>query len=86
MVEHGATPSITPLEAQDLGFKVIIFPFAGIAPAYYAMRDTYAKIKKTGKTGLVQAFTPQKLFNIVGLDRAIAVDQAAGGCDYLKLA
>ena len=85
MVEHGATPSITPLEAQHLGFKLIIFPFAGIAPAFYGMKDTYAKIKKTGKTGLAQDFTPKKLFNIVGLEHAVTIDQTAGGQSYSSI-
>jgi len=82
MVEHGATPSITPQEAQDLGFRMMIFPFAAIAPAYTAIRDTFLRIKKTGLTGLEKDFTPKKLFSIVGLEEAAAVDAAAGGHMY----
>ena len=82
MVEHGATPSITPLEAQELGFRIIIFPFAGIAPAYKAIQQTYESIMRTGRTGLEPDFTPKKLFNIVGLEQAVAVDAQAGGALY----
>jgi 2-methylisocitrate lyase-like PEP mutase family enzyme len=39
MVEHGATPSISVCEAQEIGFRIVIFPFAGIAPAYKAMSE-----------------------------------------------
>ncbi|KAI8281694.1 Carboxyvinyl-carboxyphosphonate phosphorylmutase [Colletotrichum sp. SAR 10_98] len=85
MVEHGATPSWTPAEAQELGFKVIIYPFASIAPAYQAIKDVFVKIKKTGKTGLEKEFTPKKLFTIVGLEEAMAVDTAAGGSFYNKV-
>ncbi|CAI0652618.1 unnamed protein product [Colletotrichum noveboracense] len=85
MVEHGATPSWTPAEAQELGFKVIIYPFASIAPAYQAIKDVFVKIKKTGNTGLEKEFTPKKLFTIVGLEEAMAVDTAAGGSFYNKV-
>lgn len=82
MVEHGATPSWSPEEAKELGFKIIIFPFAAIAPAYDAIRDSLRRIKDTGSTGIASDFTPRKLFTIVGLKEATAVDEAAGGSLY----
>jgi len=85
MVEHGATPSITPEEAQEMGFRVIIFPFAAIAPAYYAIRAAFTRVKETGRTGLQKEFTPKRLFEIVGLKEAQAVDSAAGGVLYSKV-
>lgn len=85
MVEHGATPSITPQEAADLGFKIIIFPFAAIAPAYEAIKHTFEMIKTSGRTGLAADFTPKKLFTIVGLKEATAIDLAAGGRLYTKV-
>ncbi|KAF6810538.1 carboxyphosphonoenolpyruvate [Colletotrichum plurivorum] len=85
MVEHGATPSWTPTEAKELGFKLIIFPFASIGPAYKAIKGGFLRIKETGTTGLEKSFTPKKLFNIVGLEDAAAVDAEAGGSLYNKL-
>ncbi|KIW32182.1 uncharacterized protein PV07_03743 [Cladophialophora immunda] len=85
MVENGATPSWTTEEAQELGFRIIIFPFLAIAPAYYAMRDAFERVKKTGRTGVPGDFTPKKLFSIVGLERATAIDAAAGGSLYSKV-
>lgn len=85
MVEHGATPSFTPEEAKQLGFRIIIFPFAAIAPAYEAIRNTFLRIKETGKTGLESSFTPKKLFTIVGLKEAMHIDVAAGGAMYDKV-
>lgn len=85
MVEHGATPSITPAEAHELGFRIVIFPFASIAPAYDAMRTTFEMIKGTGRTGLAKDFTPKKLFSIVGLKEATAVDLSAGGQMYSRV-
>jgi 2-methylisocitrate lyase-like PEP mutase family enzyme len=85
MVENGATPSWTPEEAQELGFRVMIFPFAAIAPAYEAIRNTFERVKKTGRTGLAADFTPKKLFSIVGLKQATAIDAAAGGELYSRV-
>ncbi|KAJ6030174.1 oxaloacetase-like protein [Penicillium canescens] len=82
MVENGATPSWTPAEAKELGFRIIIWPFAAIAPAYDAIRNTYRRIKETGSTGINPEFTPKTLFTIVGLKEAVAVDVAAGGTLY----
>jgi 2-methylisocitrate lyase-like PEP mutase family enzyme len=85
MVEHGATPSWTPAEAQELGFRMMIFPFASIGPAYQAIKDVFTKIKEEGKTGLDASFTPKKLFTIVGLEQAVKVDNASGGSLYSKV-
>ncbi|KEF52759.1 uncharacterized protein A1O9_11176 [Exophiala aquamarina CBS 119918] len=70
MVEHGATPSITLAEAQQLGFDIIIFPFAAIFPAY--------ELKKAGTTGVAAEYTLKKRFTIVGLEEATALDTRAG--------
>ncbi|KAF5018932.1 hypothetical protein F66182_9074 [Fusarium sp. NRRL 66182] len=85
MVEHGATPSWSVAEAQDLGFKLMIFPFASIGPAYEAIRGAFTSIKNTGKTGLDKSFTPKQLFTIVGLEEAVKVDADAGGALYSKV-
>ena len=85
MVEHGATPSWTPAEAKELGFKIIIFPFASIFPAYQAIKDAFVRIKETGRTDLEKEFTPKKLFTIVGLKEAMALDASVGGSLYSKV-
>ncbi|KAL4797890.1 Pyruvate/Phosphoenolpyruvate kinase-like domain-containing protein [Aspergillus venezuelensis] len=84
-VENGATPSWSPEKAKELGFRIIIFPFAAIAPAYEAIRSTYRSIKKSGVTEIDLDFTPKKLFTIVSLEEAITVDVAAGGDLYGKV-
>lgn len=85
MVEHAATPSWTPAQARELGFKIIIFSFASLAPAYMAIKEGLSKLKYTGKTGLTPDITPKKLFSIVGLDEAIEVDLKAGGSFYTRV-
>ncbi|KAH8895569.1 oxaloacetase-like protein [Thozetella sp. PMI_491] len=82
MVENGATPSWTPAQAEEFGFRIEIFPFAAIAPAYTAIKETYVRLKTTGKTGIQPDFTPKKLFTVVGLKEATAFDVAAGGSLY----
>lgn len=82
MVENGATPTWTPAEAKELGFRIMIWPFAAIAPAYEAIRNTYRKVKETGTTGINPDFTPKALFTTVGLNEAVDVDVAAGGKLY----
>ncbi|KFG82124.1 putative carboxyphosphonoenolpyruvate phosphonomutase [Metarhizium anisopliae] len=82
MVEHGATPSWTPDEARQLGFKIIFFPFAVLAPVYKAIRQAFVRIKETGRTGLDPEFTPKRLFTIVGLEDAVRVEDEAGGSLY----
>lgn len=85
MVENGATPSWTPEQAREFGFRIIIFPFAAMAPAYEAIRATYRRIKERGSTGIDPDFTPKKLFSIVGLEEAAALDAIAGGSLYNKV-
>ncbi|CAG8007586.1 unnamed protein product [Penicillium salamii] len=85
MVENGSTPSWTPAEAKELGFRIMIWPFAAIAPAYAAIRDTYRRFNETGSTGIDPKFTPKALFTIVGLEEAVGVDVVAGGSLYNRV-
>lgn len=85
MVQHGATPTWTPAEAKEMGFKIIIFPFASIGPAYTAIKDGLLKIKETGRTAVPEDFSPKKLFTVVGLDEAMKVDSDAGGTQYFTV-
>ncbi|KAL4860324.1 hypothetical protein BDV12DRAFT_191763 [Aspergillus spectabilis] len=51
----------------------------------WAIRNTYFQIKESGSTGIDPEFTPKKLFTIVGLKEATAIDVAAGGDLYGKV-
>lgn len=79
MVEHGATPTISVDEAREMGFKIIIFPFVALAPAYTAIKAAMEKLKKEGITGTGKDFTPQSLFRVCGVEESMAIDAAAGG-------
>jgi len=82
MVEHGATPSISVSEAQEMGFRMVIFPFAGIAPAYKAMKEVYTRLKTKGITGAEADMTPKQLFEVSGLQDDLEIDAKAGGTAY----
>ena len=83
MVEHGATPGISASEAQEMGFRIVIFPFAGLAPAYKAMKQVYTKLKKEGVTGAEALMTPKELFEVSGLSRDLEIDANAGGTAFV---
>jgi 2-methylisocitrate lyase-like PEP mutase family enzyme len=85
MVEHGATPSISRDEARELGFKVMIWSFATLAPAYRAIRAAMQHMKQTGTSNDPPEMTPRKLFEVCGLDASMKIDEEAGGHAYAKL-
>lgn len=82
MVEHGSTPSITAAEAREIGFRIIIYPFATIGPALTAMREGLEKLKRDGIPGLDKEITPQMLFRVCGLDESVKLDADAGGVAF----
>lgn len=82
MVEHGATPNISANEAREMGFKIIIFPFAALAPAYTAIKASMEKLKNEGFLGSAKEMTPQMLFRICGVEEDMKIDAEAGGKSY----
>ncbi|TDZ47738.1 Carboxyvinyl-carboxyphosphonate phosphorylmutase [Colletotrichum trifolii] len=85
MVEHASTPSWTATQAKDIGYRIMIVPFAAIAPAYEAIRESLTRLKETGQVGTNPDFTPRKLFSIVGLQEAMDFDAEAGGSAYRQV-
>lgn len=78
-VENGHSPLITVEEAREMGFRIMIFSFATLAPAYAAIRDTLLRLKNHGVVGTPDGITPVKLFEVCGLGDAMQVDIGAGG-------
>ncbi|KAJ7779262.1 Pyruvate/Phosphoenolpyruvate kinase-like domain-containing protein [Mycena metata] len=76
----GLTPNWTVKEAQEMGFKLVIFPCAGMIPAALAVRDAYREIRAQG-TDVVSCrdVGPRGFFEMVGLDEVVAIDAKAGG-------
>lgn len=81
MVEGGHTPTISVQRAREMGFKIIILPFAGLAPAIHALREAFGGLKKTG---LIpgEKISPKEVFELCGLNEWMEVDKAAGGEDF----
>lgn len=87
IVENGHSPLITVDEAREMGFRIMIFSFAGLAPAYMAMKGAYEKLKHQGITGIQgSGVGPKVLFDVCGLQQAVEVDKKAGGEDYKGMA
>ena len=83
MVENGSTPIITVKEAQAMGFRIMIFSFAALAPAYTAIRNTFERLKVEGVVGTAKDLTPRKLFEICGLEESMELDTMAGGMGFV---
>ena len=82
-VENGVSPLISAAEAEHMGYRIIIFSFACLAPAYEAIKNTLEKLKGTGLTG--SSVSPVTIFEVCGLGESIAIDRAAGGHAFDKV-
>ncbi|KAF3766597.1 putative carboxyphosphonoenolpyruvate phosphonomutase [Cryphonectria parasitica EP155] len=78
-VENGHSPLITVEEAKAMGFRIMIFSFATLAPAYAAIRETLVRLRDHGVVGTPDGITPVRLFEVCGLQDAMEVDNGAGG-------
>lgn len=81
-VENGTSPLITAQEAKEMGFRIMIFSFASLAPAYSAIKGALEKLKRDGITGTKKELTPKVLFEVCGLKDSMDVDMAAGGLAF----
>ena len=81
-VENGVSPLISVDEAQDMGFRVVIFSFASLAPAYTAIRNTFEWLKEYGVTG--SDVSPKTIFQVCGLQDLMIIDEQAGGNSFKK--
>jgi methylisocitrate lyase len=83
-VENGASPLITTAEAQEMGFRIMIFSFASLAPAYVGIKATLERIKTEGLAGTGKVLTPKKMFEVCGLADSMKIDEEAGGQAFAK--
>ncbi|KAK8042814.1 Isocitrate lyase/phosphorylmutase [Apiospora phragmitis] len=81
-VENGKSPTITVDEARAMGFRIMIFSFATLAPAYLAIKETLLRLKNHGIVGTPKNVTPVTLFEVCGLQHSMAVDMNAGGASF----
>ncbi|KAK6853568.1 carboxyphosphonoenolpyruvate phosphonomutase [Apiospora arundinis] len=81
-VENGKSPTITVDEARAMGFRIMIFSFATLAPAYLAIKETLLRLKNQGIVGTPKDVTPVTLFKVCGLEHSMGVDMNAGGASF----
>jgi 2-methylisocitrate lyase-like PEP mutase family enzyme len=82
MVQGGKTPQVSNSEANQLGFRLVIWPCLGmeaVIPAYSRALDA---LRKTGKPPAEHAMGPTALFEVCGLKELMAFDQSVGGKAY----
>ena len=77
MVDHGSTPTIPVREAENMGFQIMIFPLASLAPAYTAIKASLEKVKREGVTGISKELTPKRIFDVCGMQESIEIDNSA---------
>ncbi|KAJ6598262.1 carboxyphosphonoenolpyruvate mutase [Mycena vulgaris] len=76
----GVTPNWTVKEAKEMGFRLVIFPCAGMIPAALAVRAAYREIREQGTdVASCAGVGPRAFFEMVGLDEVVAIDAKAGG-------
>ncbi|KAF2725666.1 oxaloacetate acetylhydrose [Polychaeton citri CBS 116435] len=83
-VENGASPLITVDEAREMGFRIMIFSFASIAPAYQAIKATFERLKTDGVIGTKGEITPKKIFDVCGLGDLVDIEVGSGSSVYAK--
>jgi 2-methylisocitrate lyase-like PEP mutase family enzyme len=65
----GVTPNWTVQEAREMGFRLVIFPCAGMIPAALAVRAAYREIRAQGTdVASCAGVGPKGFFEMVGLD------------------
>lgn len=82
-VENGSSPLISASEAKEMGFRIMIFSFATLAPMYSAVRSGLEILKRDGVLGTRKELTPKKLFEVCGLEESMTLDVQAGGTNFV---
>ena len=82
MVQGGKTPQVTNAEANQMGFRIVIWPCLGMEAVVPAYQRALGVLKKTGMPPAEQNLGPTKLFEVCGLRELMAFDESVGGTAY----
>jgi len=75
----GSTPMLKVDDIRKIGFRFAIFPAAAMVPAALAIRRALETLKKEGSdAGPAEGKSPRDLFEMVGLEQALAIDRRSG--------
>lgn len=78
MVPGGISPSLSSRKAQELGFRVIIFPGAALGPVAVAVGQAMSDIRRTRHENAIRSdgvLSPRDLFDRCGLEQCMAFDR-----------
>lgn len=86
MVPGGLTPDLTEREAEEIGFKMIVFPTLALAPVYESVSEAARYLKEHGtvKPAACLEKGPRTLFEVCGLRELMAFDMSAGSTAFEK--
>lgn len=69
MVEGGKTPVLSSSELQDIGFKIVVYPLAGLFSSVNALKKTYEYLMKNDTTSGFEFETDFDTFKeVIGID------------------
>ncbi|KAI0181256.1 Phosphoenolpyruvate/pyruvate domain-containing protein [Hypoxylon sp. FL1284] len=88
MVSGGVTPLVDAAEARAMGFRIVIWPIAGMTSVYIAMRDLCRELKTTGQ--IKNRYTEdgkidggvRDVFELCGLSDCVEFDKVIGGTSF----
>jgi methylisocitrate lyase len=84
MVPSGVTPQITVEEAQEIGFRLVIFPAAAFEGAMAGIRVALETVLSEGRQPLTTSGVKEG-FELCGLQTCIDIDKRAGGKAYASV-
>ena len=77
-VQGSHSPHLTVQEAQDMGFKIIVYAAAVLLPYYSAVTDALKVLKDTGDFAPApKSLAPRDIFNVCGMKELFEFDKAA---------
>lgn len=80
VVPGGVTPDMSVKEANELGFRLVIFPMACMDAVIDECGKRLAKMKETGESGGGPGV--KRAFNLCALQECMELDRLAGGKAY----
>ncbi|KAI1085806.1 Phosphoenolpyruvate/pyruvate domain-containing protein [Whalleya microplaca] len=88
MVSGGVTPLVNARKAQELGYRIIIWPIVGMTSVYLAMRELCRELKDTGE--VKERYTEdgkidggvRDVFELCGLSACGEFDKEVGGSSF----
>ncbi|OTB04230.1 hypothetical protein M426DRAFT_11852 [Hypoxylon sp. CI-4A] len=88
MVTGGVTPLVNAKEAKELGFRIVIWPIAGMTSVFIAMREFCKELKETGE--IRDRYTAEgkidggvrDVFELCGLSACVDFDKEVGGASF----